>query len=165
MKIVTIESANVNEFDKIIKEMPAFVKIFSPTCGHCIAMAPAWEKLKNNADLKNLNFALVALNSSAIADIKSPGVKNFNGVPTIREIKQGSGEAGKEYSGARSTEDMANFIKRTFKPMNKKTMKKTMKSKTGNKTKSKRGGGCGCEQNGGKRRKTLRKKNKTIRRR
>lgn len=148
MKIVTIESANVNEFDKIIKEMPAFVKIFSPTCGHCIAMAPAWEKLKQNADLKNINFALVALNSSTIADIKSPGVKNFNGVPTIREIKQGSGEAGKEYNGARSTEDMANFIKSTFKP--------TKKTKT---RKNKRGGGCGCGQNGGKRRKTLRKKN------
>jgi thiol-disulfide isomerase/thioredoxin len=158
MKIVTIESSNVNEFDKIIKEMPAFVKIFSPTCGHCIAMAPAWEKLKNNADLKNLNFALVALNSNTISDIKSPGVKNFNGVPTIREIKQGSGEAGKEYSGSRATEDMANFIKSTFKTMNNKT----------GKTKNKRGGGCGCEQNGGKRQKTLRKKNKknkkTIRR-
>jgi thiol-disulfide isomerase/thioredoxin len=129
MKIVDIESNNVNEFEKIIKEMPAFVKIFSPGCGHCIAMAPAWDNLKKNAALKNLNFALVAINSSAVENMKSPGVKSFNGVPTLREIKKGTGEAGKEYSGNRSTDDMAKFIQGLFG-------KKTN-------TKNKRGGGCG----------------------
>jgi thiol-disulfide isomerase/thioredoxin len=154
MKILNIESENVSEFETIIKEMPAFVKIFSPGCGHCIAMAPAWEKLKKNTDLKNLDFALVAINASAVENMKSPGVKSFNGVPTLREIKKGTGEAGKEYNGNRSMEDITKFIKSTFKSKNNKT-----------KNKNKRGGGCGCDQNGGKKTKKTKKRRTTKRKR
>lgn len=130
MKIVSVESKkDINEFENIIQEMPALVKIYSPNCGHCVNMASAWESLKKNPELKELNFALVAINANAIEDITLPGVKSFQGVPTIREIKKGTGEAGKEYEGNRSTEDMATFIKKTF------SMQK--------------GGGCPCNQNGG----------------
>ena len=119
MKILSIESGkDINEFENIIQEMPALVKIYSPGCGHCVEMAPAWENLKKNAELKELNFALVAINANTVSDITLPGVKSFQGVPTIREIKKGTGEAGKEYEGNRSTEDMASFIKKTF-PMQK----------------------------------------------
>ena len=129
MKILSVESEkDINEFENIIKEMPALVKIYSPGCGHCVEMAPAWENLKKNAELKELNFALVAINANKVSDITLPGVKSFQGVPTIREIKKGTGEAGKEYEGNRSTEDMATFIKKTF---------------------MKKGGGCPCNQNGG----------------
>jgi len=115
MKILSIESGkDINEFENIIKEMPALVKIYSPGCSHCIKMAPAWEKLKKNEELKDFNFALVAINASVASDMNIPGVKSFKGVPTIREIKKGSGEAGEEYNGNRSSEDMANFIKKTF---------------------------------------------------
>ena len=115
MKILSVESEkDINEFENIIKEMPALVKIYSPGCGHCVEMAPAWENLKKNPELKELNFALVAINANTVSDITLPGVKSFQGVPTIREIKKGTGEAGKEYEGNRSTEDMANFIKKTF---------------------------------------------------
>ena len=115
MKILSIESGkDINEFENIIQEMPALVKIYSPGCSHCIEMAPAWEKLKKNEELKDFNFALVAINANAAGDMNIPGVKSFKGVPTIREIKKGSGEAGEEYIGNRSSEDMANFIKKTF---------------------------------------------------
>ena len=115
MKILSVESEkDINEFENIIKEMPALVKIYSPGCGHCVEMAPAWENLKKNPELKELNFALVAINANTVSDITLPGVKSFQGVPTIREIKKGTGEAGKEYEGNRSTEDMATFIKKTF---------------------------------------------------
>ena len=137
MKIVSIESGkDINEFENIIKEMPALVKIYSPGCSHCIEMAPAWEKLKKNGELKDFNFALVAINASVASDMNIPGVKSFKGVPTIREIKKGSGEAGNEYIGNRSSEDMANFIKKTF-------------SHTGGGNNIKRGGSCSCNQNGG----------------
>lgn len=149
MKILKIEANNVNEFEKIIKEMPAFVKIFRPDCGHCIEMAPAWKALENRKDLQHLHFALVAINSNAISAMKSPGVKSFNGVPTVREIKQGSGKAGKEYNGNRSEEDMTKFIKNTFRPKNNR--------------KTKRGGNCGCNQTGGRKRTIKKSKSKTNR--
>jgi thiol-disulfide isomerase/thioredoxin len=84
MKVINIESNNIDDFENVIQEMPAFVKIFSPSCGHCSDMAPAWNALKNDDELKNLNFALVAINSSAVGEMKSKGVKSFNGVPTMR---------------------------------------------------------------------------------
>ena len=142
MKILSVESKkDINEFENIIKEMPALVKIYSPGCGHCVEMAPAWENLKKNPELKELKFALVAINANTVSDITLPGVKSFQGVPTIREIKKGTGEAGKEYEGNRSTEDMATFIKKTF-PMQK-------------------GGGCPCNQNGGALGRSMRRHRRT----
>jgi len=114
MKVISIESNNTDDFENVIKEMPAFVKLFSPNCGHCTSMAPAWDALKDDNSIKNLDFALVAINSSAVDQMKCPGVKSFNGVPTMREIKKGTGEAGKEYSGSRTKEAMSDFIKKTF---------------------------------------------------
>ena len=142
MKILSVESKkDINEFENIIKEMPALVKIYSPGCGHCIDMAPAWESLKKNPELKELNFALVAINANTVSDITLPGVKSFQGVPTIREIKKGTGEAGKEYEGNRSTEDMASFIKKTF---------------------MKKGGGCPCNQNGGALGRSMRRRRRRM---
>jgi hypothetical protein len=146
MKVISIESNNINDFENVIQEMPAFVKIFSPNCSHCTSMAPAWDALKYDNSIKNLDFALVAINSSAIDEMKCPGVKSFNGVPTMREIKKGTGEAGKEYSGSRTKEAMADFIRKTFNKRSS-TLKRSMKRKT-------KGGDYGCNKQGGKRRKS-----------
>ena len=144
MKVINIESNNIDDFENVIQEMPAFVKIFSPSCGHCSDMAPAWNALKNDDELKNLNFALVAINSSAVGEMKSKGVKSFDGVPTMREIKKGTGEAGKEYTGSRTKEAMADFIKKTFHTKKKITLTKRKTI----------GGGSG---GGGRKRKSTRK--------
>ncbi len=159
MKVISIESNNTDDFENVIQEMPAFVKLFSPNCGHCISMAPAWDALKDDDSIKNLDFALVAINSNAVGEMKCPGVKSFNGVPTMREIKKGTGEAGKEYSGSRTKEAMADFIKKTF---NKRSSLKNTKKGTLTKRKTKGG------QGGGKRRKkstrkSTRKGRKTTR--
>ena len=151
MKVLSIESNNIDDFEKVIQEMPAFVKIFSPNCGHCTSMAPAWNALKDMDELKKFDFALVAINSSAISEMKCPGVKSFDGVPTMREIKKGTGEAGKEYTGSRTKEAMADFIKKTF---HKRSSLKNTKKSTLTKRKTK-GGDSGCnKQSGGKRKKS-----------
>lgn len=160
MKVISIESNNTDDFENVIQEMPAFVKIFSPNCGHCISMAPAWDALKDDDSIKNIDFALVAINSSAVDEMKCPGVKSFNGVPTMREIKKGTGEAGKEYSGSRTKEAMADFIKKTFN----KRSSSLKNTKKGTLTKRKtKGGNCGCNKQGGggkRRRKSTRKNRK-----
>jgi hypothetical protein len=157
MKVISIESNNTDDFENVIQEMPAFVKLFSPNCSHCTSMAPAWDALKDDDSIKNLDFALVAINSNAVGEMKCPGVKSFNGVPTMREIKKGTGEAGKEYSGSRTKEAMADFIKKTFN----KRSSSLKNTKKGTLTKRKTKGG----QSGGKRRrrKSTRKGRKTTR--
>ena len=114
MKFIDIDGNNVHEFEDIIKQMPAFVKIFSPSCGHCIAMAEEWKNLNKNEKVQGYNVAIVSINADAIDKMNSPGLKSFSGVPTIREIKQGTGESGKEYAGKRLTGDMADFITSVF---------------------------------------------------
>jgi hypothetical protein len=162
MKVISIESNNTDDFENVIQEMPAFVKLFSPNCGHCTSMAPAWDELKDDNSIKNLDFALVAINSSAVDQMKCPGVKSFNGVPTMREIKKGTGEAGKEYTGSRTKEAMADFIKKTFnKPstLKRSTLKRsTLKRSNSLKRKTKGGGG-----GKGKRRKSTRKARRSTR--
>ena len=161
MKVISIESNNTDDFENVIQEMPAFVKLFSPNCGHCTSMAPAWDALKDDDSIKNLDFALVAINSNAVGEMKCPGVKSFNGVPTMREIKKGTGEAGKEYSGSRTKEAMADFIKKTFN----KRSSSLKNTKKGTLTKRKtKGGNCGCNKQGGggkRRRKSTRKNRKS----
>ena len=164
MKVISIESNNTDDFENVIQEMPAFVKLFSPNCGHCTSMAPAWDALKDMDELKNIDFALVAINSSAVDEMKCPGVKSFNGVPTMREIKKGTGEAGKEYTGSRTKEAMADFIKKTFnKPssLKRSTLKRSTLKRSNSLKRKTKGGDSGCnKQNGGgkgKRRKYTRK--------
>jgi hypothetical protein len=126
-----IDGNNVHEFENIIKQMPAFVKIFSPSCGHCIAMAEEWKNLNKNEKVQGYNVAIVSINADAIDKMNSPGLKSFSGVPTIREIKQGTGEAGKEYAGKRLTGDMADFITSVFnKDINKDIVRKKIKRVT-----------------------------------
>jgi len=158
MKVISIEYNNTDDFENVIQEITTFVKIFSPNWHHCMSMAPAWDALKDDDDIKNIDFALVAINSSAVGEMKCPGVKSFNGVPTMREIKKVTGEAGKEYSGSRTKEAMADFIKKTFNKRSS-SLKNTKKSTL---TKRKTKGG----QGGGKRirRKSTRKGRKTTRR-
>lgn len=163
MKIITITSReDAKDFENIIKKMPAFVKIFSPSCGHCVAMAPAWEKLKEDNNLKNLDFALIEINSSVASNMKSSGVKHFEGVPTIREIKQGNGAAGKEYKGNRSAEDMANFIKKTFKPSSLNNVRSISIEQNGGSKKSKKNNRKNKKTKKGKKSKKSRKTKKSC---
>ena len=34
-----------SDFDEMIKGHPTFVKFYSPSCPHCMKLAPVWEKV------------------------------------------------------------------------------------------------------------------------
>ena len=65
MKFISItpENNNTNEFMEVTNEMPAFVKLYSPGCGHCIAMQDAWDALKGNAALTNYEMAVIEVHA------------------------------------------------------------------------------------------------------
>lgn len=132
MKFISItpENNNANDFIAITNKMPSFVKLYSPTCGHCIAMQEAWNNLKNNPELQNYNMAIIEVHADEIKNIKSPAMKINGGFPTIRKVLK-HGKLGKNYNGDRSTADMIKFIKEEFKE----TLHKGRKSQKGGKTK------------------------------
>ena len=115
MKFISITPENNNsaEFMKVISQMPAFVKLYSPGCGHCVAMQDAWDALKGNAALKDYDMAVIEVHADELDHIKSPAMSVNQGFPTIRKVLK-NGNLGKDYEGDRSTADMITFIKDNF---------------------------------------------------
>ena len=115
MKFISItpENKNTGEFMEVISQMPAFVKLYSPGCGHCVAMQDAWDALKGNAALKDYDMAIIEVHADELDKINSPAVSVNQGFPTIRKVLK-NGNLGKDYEGDRSIADMIKFIKNNF---------------------------------------------------
>ena len=136
MKFIRIGPSDSEKYDELIETMPAFVKIHSPNCGHCVNMKEAWDALENSDDIKNYDIAIIEVHEGATNTIKSPSGKIDQGLPTIRAVKL-NGKKWKEYEGDRSVKDMVNFIKDNFKLDDKKKMSGGMGTKSkGTKKKS-----------------------------
>jgi len=115
MKFIKIDN-NYNElsYDVLIHNEPAFIKIYSPSCGHCVRMQEAWDKLENNEGLKNHDINIIEILVDKTDNIKSASGKADLGLPTIRYVNK-NGKTWKEYEGNRETEDMIKFIKQHHK--------------------------------------------------
>ena len=131
MKFIRIGPSDSEKYDELIETMPAFVKIHSPNCGHCVNMKEAWDALENSDDIKNYDIAIIEVHEGATNTIKSPSGKIDQGLPTIRAVKL-NGKKWKEYEGDRSVKDMVNFIKDNFKLDDKKKMSGGMGTKRKN---------------------------------
>lgn len=131
MKFVSLGPNDSEKYDELIEKMPAFVKLYSPNCGHCVNMKKAWDDLEDNDDIKNYDIAIIEVHEGATNNIKSPSGKITEGVPAIRAVKL-HGKKWKEYQGDRSVKDMVNFIKDNF------TDKKVMTGGKSSSRKSKR---------------------------
>ena len=110
MKFISIGGNDAKKFDNLVQTNPAFVKFYSPQCGHCTAMAPAWDDLSNKLDNHlDAKIHIIEVHAEAIPKIKSSCTSNIQGFPTIMEVKPG-GLMGKEYNGNREADDMADFV-------------------------------------------------------
>lgn len=116
MKFISITPENMSQYNKIVKDqsMDAFVKLYSPNCGHCQAMQKDWDALENVPELKKLNIAIIEVRHDALDDIDNETTKKIEGFPTIRVIK--NSKIVGEYDGDRSTADMTKFILENFSP-------------------------------------------------
>jgi thiol-disulfide isomerase/thioredoxin len=132
MKFISItpENNNTAEFMEVISKMPSFVKLYSPGCGHCVAMQDDWNALKNNAALTDYDMAVIEVHADELDKINSPAMTINQGFPTIRKVLK-NGNLGKDYEGNRSTVDMINFIKENFpETYNSNIKSKSIKSKS-----------------------------------
>jgi protein disulfide-isomerase A1 len=82
------------------------LEFYAPWCGHCKALAPKYDELaslyKDYAD--KVTVAKVDATANDVPD-------EIQGFPTIKLFKAGSKDEPVEYSGSRTVEDLANFIR------------------------------------------------------
>lgn len=103
--VTVIVAKNYQEL-VINNEKDVLVEFYAPWCGHCKALAPKYEELgslyKNHAD--KVTIAKVDATANDVPD-------EIQGFPTIKLYKAGEKTEPVEYSGSRTVEDIANFIR------------------------------------------------------
>jgi hypothetical protein len=137
MKFVRIGENDAKKYDELIEQMPAFVKIYSPSCGYCQQMQKDWDALEKVKELKEYDIAIVEILVDATENIKSPSgkLKPSEGIPTIRGVKK-NGDTWEDYTANRTTAEMVDFIKKVFKQGKNSTTIGTRKQNGGGKRKS-----------------------------
>lgn len=82
------------------------LEFYAPWCGHCKSLAPKYDELaglfKGHAD--KVVIAKVDATANDVPD-------EIQGFPTIKLFKAGEKDTPIDYSGARTVEDLANFIR------------------------------------------------------
>lgn len=98
-----------NNFDEAIKtDKLVFVKHFAPWCGHCKALAPAWEKLAEEMPSKHPEVIVAEVDCTV--DRTTCNENGVQGFPTILLFR--GGKMLDEYNGNRKQEDMMQWVER-----------------------------------------------------
>lgn len=94
-----------SNFDAHILKGHHFIKFFAPWCGHCIQLAPTWEKLpKIFADGDVVKIAKV----DCTVQTATCGKLSISGYPTLLWFT--NGEKVQDYQGQRTIEDLSDFV-------------------------------------------------------
>ena len=112
MEVIRLTPETAGEHNKDVLNSgnyKCFVKVYSPSCGHCQAMQPAWDELENLAGSLNASGKIVSLHS-AVQDEYKPKFE-IQGYPTLLIINE-DGTKDIEYEGDRSAGDLKSFIEK-----------------------------------------------------
>ncbi|KAL8934859.1 MAG: hypothetical protein Q9216_005694 [Gyalolechia sp. 2 TL-2023] len=89
------------------------LEFYAPWCGHCKALAPKYEEL---AEMYTSNPSYASQVVIAKVDATANDVPDeISGFPTIKLFPAGSKDSPIVYSGSRTIEDLANFVKENGK--------------------------------------------------
>ncbi|CAZ83168.1 unnamed protein product [Tuber melanosporum] len=100
-----------NNYDEIVmdKDKDVLLEFYAPWCGHCKNLAPKYEELAalyfNNPEYKDK--VIVAKVDATANDVPV----EIQGFPTIKMYPAGAKDSPIDYSGSRTVEDLATFIK------------------------------------------------------
>lgn len=108
MLFVSLDSNQGEELDKLATLNKLLLRYHSPSCGHCTAMEPEWEKVKEDKRLHNANIKVVDADVSITNNVKHPSARDVSrkGVPTIYLIE---GNKMIEHIGGRTQDDIVSF--------------------------------------------------------
>lgn len=112
MQLFDITPSNKDQYDKNFLNSSdgiCVVKVHSPGCGHCTAMAPAWKALENNSN--QLGGGISKLGSIDISTLSDFNPKfESGGVPQILALDN-QGNVIEEHQGERNLNGLQQFIK------------------------------------------------------
>ncbi|RAK83386.1 protein disulfide isomerase [Aspergillus costaricaensis CBS 115574] len=110
---VTVVVAHSYKDLVIDNDKDVLLEFYAPWCGHCKALAPKYDELAAlYADHPDLAAKVTIAKIDATAnDVPDP----ITGFPTIRLYPAGAKDSPIEFSGQRTVEDLANFVKENGK--------------------------------------------------
>merc|ERR1712023_56151 len=97
-------------FDEIVMDdsKDVLVEFYAPWCGHCKALAPAYDELGQLYASDELSkLVTIAKVDATLNDVPD----EIQGFPTIKLFPAGKKDAPIDYSGSRTVEDLVQFIK------------------------------------------------------
>lgn len=90
----------------IDNDKDVLVEFYAPWCGHCKALAPKYEELASMY-ASTSDKVVIAKVDATLNDVPD----EIQGFPTIKLFKGDAKSAPVDYSGSRTVEDIANFIR------------------------------------------------------
>lgn len=103
--------AVANNWEDIVmnNDKDVLVEFYAPWCGHCKSLAPKYEELaKLYFDNPEYADKVMVVKVDATSNDVPVDIQGF---PTIKLYKSGAKESPIDYTGTRTLEDLANFIK------------------------------------------------------
>lgn len=103
--VTVVVAKNYNEL-VIDNDKDVLLEFYAPWCGHCKALAPKYDELAGlfKAHADKVTIAKVDATANDVPD-------EIQGFPTIKLFKAGEKNSPIDYSGSRTVEDLAKFIR------------------------------------------------------
>ena len=105
--VTVIVAKNYNDI-VMDDDKDVLVEFYAPWCGHCKALAPKYEELGQAFSSPELSKLVTIAKVDATANDVPDEIQGF---PTIKLFPAGKKDSPVDYSGSRTIEDLAQFIK------------------------------------------------------
>ena len=117
MKIIKLNHPHsCNDENKMnMYQRPSLVKVYHPNCRHCRDLEPNWNKMTQLLKKRyNGNMNVIDVHAEVLPMMSPTLSEQVYGYPSIFEVSK-NGEKKDSYEGNRSSQDLLNWVSKTFK--------------------------------------------------